>query len=269
MKKWDQIKSVKHFFTTETSEEKHIFITGAPRSGTTLIKTVLTAHPDLAGGDGESTGLFKIRDIYEYSNGEMENGWFSLDYNGVKNIIQIYDQLASKMLEHYNGKYFVDKIWPSYIRLKYVSIKFPNARWVHMIRDGRDSYCSALRHPNVPQSNDLKQFALYWQKCNRSIERIVPTEKRVLIRYEDLAADPETVISRVMDFLSLSAHNAQFYPAKSGKITTIHKREYHKRLSQPIDTKSVNRSQKELKVDDYNHITKLLANDLENYGYSV
>jgi len=252
-----------------TSHREHIFITGTPRSGTTLIKTILTAHPSVAGGDYESTGVFKLRNLYQYSCGEIENGWIQVSCNDATDLVDFYDQLADALLEYYDGCIFVDKIWPNRFRLTYVRTKFPHARWIHMVRDGRDSYCSAREHPNIPQSETLKQFARYWQRGNRIIEAHVPLEKRIRLRYEDLTANPEEEIRRLMEFLGLEVDPAQFNPAEAGNTPSIRKRSYHQRLGQPLDARSVGRSEKELSDGERKHFVEEVSDTLKKYGYPM
>jgi len=55
-----------------SSSKRHVFILGVPRSGTTLLKTILVSHPTLGGSDYESTGIFGFRDIFEYGLGELD-----------------------------------------------------------------------------------------------------------------------------------------------------------------------------------------------------
>lgn len=250
-----------------TSECEHVFITGAPRSGTTLVKTILTAHPAFAGGDYESTGLFKPRNFYRYTCGEIKNGWIQVSCEEASDLIDFYDRLAEALLEYYGGEHFVDKIWPQTYRLLYVSAKFPRARWIHMVRDGRDSYCSAIEHPNIPQSESLEGFARYWQRANFRIERHVPDGRRVQIRYEDLTRAPEQEIQRLMDHFGSTVHTDQLHPAEAESLPSIHKREHHRRLAQPLDTKSVDRSEEELSHREREAFARIAGEGLRAYDY--
>lgn len=249
------------------SDRRHIFITGAPRSGTTLVKTILTAHSAIAGGDYESTGFFKPRNLYQYSCGEIKNGWIQISPEEASSVVDLYDQLAEALLGWYGGEHFVDKVWPHTYRLKFVVAKFPRARWVHMIRDGRDSYCSAREHPNIPQSASLDQFARYWRDANKLVDRYIPTDKRIQLRYEDLTRSPEDEIQRLMDFLRLPVQTGQFHPAESGRIPSIRKREHHRRLTQPLDTRSVGRSTEELGEHERKRFFGIAGDMLQQYRY--
>lgn len=261
------IKNLKLWLTTSKSDKYHVFITGAPRSGSTLIKTILTAHPKFASCDYESTGVFKLRNIYEYKNGEIENGWISISGDSCNNIVQFYDRLAANLLQYYKGEYFVDKIWPTKYRLKFVENKFPNARWIHIVRDGRDSYCSALNHPNVPQSETVIEYSKYWKLCNELIEQEVSYKKKFMVRYEDLTLNPTLEIRKMMDFLKVSFDPAQLSPAQSKRIPSIHKRNYHHKLAKPIDTASVRRFEEDMNEQEQEKFIEVSGDTLKRYGY--
>lgn len=168
------LKSGLYWLRSRPSQRRHIFITGAPRSGTTLLKTILTAHSRIAGGDYESTGLFRVRDLYSYECGELTKEQVHDLLRKSHSLVELYDSVADALLAYWGGDVFVDKIWPRAFRLKFVVRHFPNARWLHIVRDGRDCYCSARKHPNVPQGENLETFANYWMKCNRLVEKHIP-----------------------------------------------------------------------------------------------
>lgn len=264
---WGVLRSLWLWIGASASDKEHVFITGAPRSGTTLLKTILTAHPALAGGDGESTGIFKLRNLYEYSCGETDNGWISVSVSNARDVVNFYDQLACRLVKYYGGTHFVDKIWPRRYRLRYVVSKFPRGRWIHIVRDGRDSYCSARKHPNVPQSSSLKRFAAYWARCNTLVQQEVPQKHKVVVKYESLTGNPEQEISRIMDFLSLSVDARQLNPAKHGHVPSIHKRNYHQRLAQPLDTKSVDRFKTEMSPSQQQVFANLTSEVMSEFGY--
>jgi hypothetical protein len=266
---WEQAKSLGLWVRSlgATSGREHIFIVGVPRSGTTLLKTILTAHPALAGTDYESTGLFKLRNFYGYNLGETEDGSIRAACEEASDLIAFYDRVADILLEHYEGAYFVDKIWPRKYRLKYVAAKFPQTRWVHIIRDGRDAYCSAQNHPHIPQSKSLQRFARYWQQSNRLVERVVPDEKRIQVRYEDLVSHPKQEIPRIMSFLDIEADDTQLHPAAAGALPSIHEREVHQKLTQPLNTTSVDRHDDELTRVEKRRFTAIAEGGLATYGY--
>ncbi|MEX0668086.1 MAG: sulfotransferase, partial [Acidimicrobiia bacterium] len=81
---------------------------------------------------------------------------------------------------------------------------FPEARFVHVIRDGRDVALSYLERRFGP--GDLGQAALYWRRRVTAGQeggaRLGPHRYQEL-RYEELIDDPEGIVKRVCTFIHL------------------------------------------------------------------
>jgi hypothetical protein len=184
------------------------------------------------------------------------------------NIVSFYDQIAEKACEKNDASRFVDKVpWPPRRhRLWYVTAKFEGARWIHIVRDGRDCYCSAQRHPHVPQSEDIASFAAYWQTCVESHESMIPENRKHTVRYEDLTRSPSEVVESIMEFVGLDF--------ELGQIRVSNRKEYdegakgaHSRLRKPISDKSVGRWKGELDSMEANTFYQCAGDTLRHFGY--
>ena len=102
---------------------------------------------------------------------------------------------------------------PMYMRhLPLLERLFGDARYVHLVRDGRDAALSFLEmpegtftrtwaHPTTPAT-----FACQWRTevvGARALGRRVGTHRFLEVRYEDLVAEPERVVRSICDFASL------------------------------------------------------------------
>jgi hypothetical protein len=200
-------------------------IVGAPRSGTTLLRFMLDAHPDLA--IPPETGflpraawllpplflrsrLFRLITHYPRSRpnwadyqmqpAELWEAWrevrpFSIA-EGVRAFYRLYAQQHGKSR-------FGDKT-PMYARaMPAIRALLPEVRFIHIIRDGRDVALSLRKMPFTP-SQEIAALACYWK-------RIVSTARAdgkrsgayLELRYEDLIANPESNLRVVCDFLRL------------------------------------------------------------------
>ena len=261
------LRNVQLWAFCKPSPLPHVFITGAARSGTTPLNTILTRHDLIFGCDYESTGIFKIRDLLSYQTGEFSNHQIREMINNSDNgIIGFYDLLAAGLSSRKNGKLFVDKIWPNSFRLRFINKMFPNARWLHMVRDVRDCYVSARRHPNVPQGRSAMAYARYWKYCNRQIESKLSDSATMRIQYEKLVADPEGILSWIMDFLNLDYQSKQL--DQSLRVTSIDKVTHHQRLSDPVNASSVGRFRDDLLDKDCQMIKSICGQDMRMLGYS-
>ena len=121
------------------------------------------------------------------------------------------------------------------IHIPFLARAFPEARFIHLIRDGRDVALSYLDADFGVDS--VGEAAIYWRrfvrKGRRDGRRLGPRYRE--IRYEDLLADPETVLRSLCAFVEIPFDPAMLtYHRQADRIleTTSH-REHHERLHLP------------------------------------
>jgi hypothetical protein len=265
------LKTASQWCTLDTSQEGHVFVCGAPRSGTTLLKAVLENHSQLCGPTYESTGVFSNLDFYR-DQWWGQTGLSSPEIHEIiedtKNIIEFYDNLAKRMCEKKKATRFVDKMpWPpGPYRLRYVASKFEGAQWIHIVRDGRDCFCSAQNHPHVPQSKTAASFAKYWRSCVAEHEKRISDKQKFTIRYEDLCRQPSMTVESVMNAVGLDFEKKQVEPGS--------RRDYddgaqgaHRRLQEPISDRSVGRWKEELGSEKLTLFQRYAGEALRRFGY--
>jgi hypothetical protein len=83
-----------------------------------------------------------------------------------------------------------------------LSLDFPRARFIHVIRDGRD--CAVSFHRRWKRQPELTVFR--WKKVvsmGRDQGRRLGPKRYLEVRYEDLTAQPEQALRRICQFLEL------------------------------------------------------------------
>ncbi len=94
---------------------------------------------------------------------------------------------------------------PSYVRsISVLARLFPTARFVHIIRDGRDVALSYLSVPWGP--TDIWHAARRWKQDVRRGRRdgaTLPPTRYLEVRYEDLVRDPRSSLERICAVASL------------------------------------------------------------------
>lgn len=265
----DGCRSARRWIGNPVSEFCPVFVTGAPRSGTTLLKTVLVAHSQMAGTDYESTGLFRYRNLEAYRIDELERQKVDAAISGTKHIVPLFEKLAEAVLAQHGAARFVDKLTVRAWRLKFVARHFPRARFVNIVRDGRDCLCSARRHPNVLQSETVSMFARYWKSCVEIPMRTIPPDRLKTITYEQLTAEPEQTLRGVMSFLDIPFEPGQIDPQVYVETSSMHTREVHRNLARNINTQSQQRWRAELSVDDQLAFRGVAESTLQTCGYAV
>jgi hypothetical protein len=83
---------------------------------------------------------------------------------------------------------------------------WPDARFIHLIRDGRDV---ALSNVGMTWAGNVWCGVERWIAAELLWERVarnVPRQNRMDVRYEELVVDPVAVLSRICEFIGVSYH---------------------------------------------------------------
>jgi hypothetical protein len=201
------------------ASDSPIFIVGCPRSGTSLLRDLLRAHPRLTFPE-ESHFIPSLYRAYGDPGNEREarelaarilaTGWvkawgltldasaFAADRSFARIVARVYEAWAERQQKPRWG----DKT-PSYVREIPLLLKlFPAAKILHIYRDGRDVALSWLRYGIGPRN--LYTAARMWSDTVRAGRRAgaaAGPERYLEVRYEALLADPAAVMRAVCAFL--------------------------------------------------------------------
>jgi hypothetical protein len=215
----------------------YLFVVGCPRSGTTLVQRLLDAHPQLAvinetlwitrearRRKGFTRGGLVtpelVSRLYQYRRFQRLN----LHREGVEQLLDSqapvsYSQFVSGIFDLYGrsrGKRFVGDKSPGYVR-EMVSLHelWPLARFIHLIRDGRDVWLSVTGWKKADRSvgrfatwtrDPVGTTALWWERSVRlgreAGAALGPTRYQE-VRYEDLVEDPARECRALCAFLGL------------------------------------------------------------------
>src|SRR5918994_120534 len=199
------------------------FIVGVGRSGTTLLRLMLDAHPDLAIPPEthfvpELIELFEAdqdagpEEVVEIIASGRHWGDFDLDPEALTERVRATEPLDAaaatraffELYAEREGKPRWGDKTPIYIKhMRDIEGVIPEARFIHLIRDGRDVALSragrALRH-----AAPMPKVARRWKR--RILEARQQGEELggyLEVRYEDLILETEPVLRRVCEFIEL------------------------------------------------------------------
>lgn len=106
--------------------------------------------------------------------------------------------------ESHGKSRYGDKTPPFLMHMRMLAEQFPEARFIHLVRDGRDVVLSLRDQPFAPSS--FTGAAEYWagrvRRARAAGERLGSGRYREL-RYEDLVADPERELRALCEFVEL------------------------------------------------------------------
>jgi hypothetical protein len=212
-------------------QEAFPFVVGCSRSGTTLLRAMLDAHPALTVPPESHFAL--ARSPRALRRALRRDPWFALwgidapDLRGLDVPAAVRALFAAYAAARGKPRY-ADKT-PHYVsHLPLLAARFPEARFVHVVRDGRDVALSLLEVPWGP--DDLEGAAGHWRR--RVLEgraaALRPDRYRE-VRYEALVADPEGALRPLCAWLGLDWHPALLAPR--GAALTVPYPEHHARLA--------------------------------------
>ncbi len=183
-----------------------ILIVGLPRSGSTLLETMLDAHPRVH-GTGEVPHLgTAIRRVRELTGVRYPDGWTRLDAVALDRLASAYhDRLRNSAgAAGRDADVLVDKSLYAAQHLGAIDRLLPGATVVHVHRHRVDAGLSAWMQDLVPTmlpwASDLADCG--WNV--RAQERHMAHWRRILgdrllsVRYEDLVDDPERELRRIL-----------------------------------------------------------------------
>ncbi|MFK5950028.1 MAG: sulfotransferase [Methylococcales bacterium] len=262
------LKNISWRLTKRTSDKRHIFILGAPRSGTTLLQVLLTGHDELGGTMGE-TGTFTKQNLFDMNrqHGRLADSVVKNLFSNSNDIIEFFDNLSTEILKKYGGNIFVEKTPQHILKLSYLLKHFPNSDFIHIYRDGRDCFCSARNNKNIPQHSTVTRYAKYWKNCIQSRMRI--NSNRVLdVSYENLTSNTEHEVKQIMSHLNLKFSPEQIDCNKYSKDVRSSQKTLSK-LASPIDNKSTDRWKTEMNEEENKIYIKVGAKEQEYLGYPL
>jgi hypothetical protein len=277
------------------------FVVGAARSGTTLVRLMLDAHPQLA-IPAETHFVPRLAVLWERSAdpaGEFvaqvvrQERWVDLALPAdrlAQAIAEARPAVLGDALRILYGLYaevrdksrWGDKT-PAYVlHMPLIAAHIPEARFVHVIRDGR---AVALSHRGLwfgPQT--IEEAARLWDTRVRQARRDaarLPADSYVEIRYEDLVASPAEQLRHVCELVELPWDDAMLdYHVHAGErlaetdegtgrliLQTEPGRESRRRLQTPPDPSRRFRWREELTTDELRRFAAIAGPLLEELGY--
>ena len=261
---------------TYVSPNSPIVIGGVPRSGTTLLSIMLNSHPELV--CGPESGLLRAWPDYAKFKRSMlvylwQNlqGWVEPERTLSKSfgmstweIRRLYRRcsLPAEFIDLFFTEYaaragctrWTEKSPGNVKALGFLFEHFPKAKFIHMIRDGRDVCCSYLQwfEPHYKRIKvDARFAAITWNEWIRYGRAYSDFPNYIEVRYEDLTAQPERVLRELFEKLEL-----RWDPA----VLEYHQRDHRNRpglgvgrsagIKKPVYTSSQGRWRRDLKYED-------------------
>lgn len=180
-------------------DELPLLVVGMMRSGTTLVEQILSSHP-LIGAGGEL-------DFWQQKSKTLNTFAVPPNRERLSVIADAYHQLLRSIGP--DKRRVTDKMPQNFMYLGPIHMIFPKARIIHCRRNPIDTALSIYFTPmkQTPDfAHDRKNIAFMFKQYQRLMQHwreVLPADRFLEVDYEELVADPEPVIRRMIEFVGL------------------------------------------------------------------
>lgn len=253
---------------------KIAFIVGSSRSGTSILGELIASHP-------ETNYVFE------------EEVWKKLvskkDGSHVVSVKEVDDQkkkkLRSWMACYKKGeKIIIEKNPRHIVHLPLIKDIFPEAKIIHIVRDGRDVACSlksglcgkTWAHVKPPRWKEIEKnyegvirCAWAWRDIMEIAVKDLTIISHLRVRYEDLIKNPQGVAKDVMRYLEIENHEKviKFCDRIQNETKNSYSAKNQSRWSADDHENRIGRWKENMTESEKLEVEKILRPLLNKFGY--
>jgi len=224
-----------------------VFLIGFPRSGTTLLDTILRTH-NLIEVIEEKPIVDKLLKEMKKNSGCSFSNLDEIDELEVKKLKDFYNSERQNYINFDKEKIYVDKFPLNIVYLAEINKIFPNAKYILALRNPRDSVLSCFMQSFTP--NDAMSNMLSINDASNLYDRTMHLFKiyeKILnlklyeVKYEDVINNFQSTIKGLLKFLEIewTDNLNEFY--KTAENKRIISTPSYDQVNKPLYNKSIGR----------------------------
>jgi hypothetical protein len=274
--------------------DRPVIIGGCPRSGTTLLRTMLHAGPELAIPRETRFVLEswerrrRFGDLRQEANRRRLARWIfkrrktQADRLGVdpdeatERLVAAPPVLGAMLAtcfllfaEKHEKTRWGDKRPMYAARISNIWDLFPSAHFLNVVRDPRA--CIASLRKLGWYDGDIAPMAELWERSIKGVdawrEKLAP-DQLLDVKYEELVLDPEATIRRAAEFAGLATDDAATEPMlRYHEVEETRSPRYHSNLTRPLDGSRMSGWTETLELPEIAFIEKVTRPLMEAWGY--
>lgn len=250
--------------------DKTIFLTGVGRSGTTLLQSMLNAHPEICFAPETHfvknylvpslTGKVKFNNenlahklALDKDIARLDMDWKALlDQTTITCsgcVINFFKALFSAYIAKFNKPHFGDKDPMNAPFIPHINKAFPNAYLIHIIRDPRDVILSRMKSDWGKYTPFFKHVSEYQSHIKKALDDGMKCfgDRYIEVFYEKLLDDPEGELQRICSVLGVNySSDMMQYHEKSDDLVFGDEKAWKENVFKPVMKGNTQKWKKEL-----------------------
>ena len=250
-----------------------IFLIGFPRSGTTLLDTILRTSHSIEVIEEKPI----LRNFLRNLNIKIKNNFDhldNLDKKFIQNMQNVYFDEREKYLENKKTKTVIDKMPLNIIHIAEILRFFPNAKFIFALRNPYDSVLSCFMqqfelNPAMKNFTSLESSVILYDLVMKlwTIYRDIFSINFHFIKYEDIVTDFEKTTKEIFKFLEIDwSDNTKNFHITAKKRLNI-STPSHNQVTSPLYTRSISRWKNYEK--EFKGLNNILDPWLDEFNYKI
>jgi hypothetical protein len=250
----------------ESKIRERIFIVGAPRSGTTLLQSLLAAHPSITSFPESQAfeALFKAYQrrwkilvslglptpkailrihafLDEIQHPELKNK-FKFKFT-IQQYARTFLEILDIVTEKRDKTIWIEKT-PQHINcIDYIENLDRDVKFIHIIRNGEDviasQYDAGIKNTDTLWKShiDINRCINSWVEDVKKSLHYLPRDNHILVRYENLAMSTETELTQLCEFIGIPFNLSmiQDYRKASESLIMKHEAKWKEKVQKRIE----------------------------------
>ena len=227
-----------------------VFIIGFPRSGTTLLDTLLRGHPSIRVAEEADAAGVMVNRLSGDSDERLET-LANLQGRDVEDLRKTYFDALARHARPEDGVTLVDRFALNTVYAGEIHRVFPQARFILMLRHPADCVLSCFMQTFYETPANASFFTLedsahlydrvfsLWRQYTDTLQLNV-----LQVKYEDLVTDAETTCRQILDFLEMPWHPGILEHERTARERPLIGTASYNQVTRPLYTEAQGRWQR-------------------------
>jgi len=277
------------FFSKRVTQlnNPHFFVLGSGRNGSTLLATILNAHPNFIVPPEQYILPYAImrryvfffwsskswiNNIVSLFNNDNKNRNWNLNLDNLNTKTKDIPKLFSEIFNRYKDEnkstaiYWGDKTPLNTHFMRFIFPEFKSAKYIFLIRDPRDVMSSYKKYKG--KNFDYRSYSIWkWQDSIKTLDYLKLRTNLLIVRYEDLVEKTNSEMNKIQSFLEVDIIENLANIKMDISNMRVENMAHHQNLRSPISNRSVGKWKNDLSELDLNVFDDKIKSKMKRFGY--